>query len=102
MTLLPTSCRKSVQAQYLSCLCSAWRGWYAGGRPLETPKIAPSTLSHHVRLLVSLGLICQVREAVTLVRHVAYEIPDIRGAERCRYAAPIPAAKMAVDDVQVT
>ena len=37
-------------------------------------KIAPSTLSHHIKALVVVGLVNQVREATTLVCHANYEV----------------------------
>jgi DNA-binding transcriptional ArsR family regulator len=37
-------------------------------------KIAPSTLSHHIKALVVVGLITQVREATTLVCHANYDV----------------------------
>src|ERR1700730_18613190 len=46
----------------------------AGGRLQEKLKIAPSTLSHHIKTLVVVGLISQVREATTLVCHANYEV----------------------------
>ena len=44
------------------------------GRLQEKLKIAPSTLSHHIKTLVVVGLISQVREATTLVCHANYEV----------------------------
>lgn len=44
------------------------------GRLQEKLKIAPSTLSHHVKTLVVAGLINQVREATTLVCHANYDV----------------------------
>ncbi len=43
------------------------------GRLQEKLKVAPSTLSHHIKSLVSVGLISQVREATTLVCHAEYD-----------------------------
>ena len=37
-------------------------------------KIAPSTLSHHIKALVVVGLVSQVRDATTLVCHANYEV----------------------------
>lgn len=37
-------------------------------------KIAPSTLSHHIKSLVVVGLVTQVREGTTLVCHANYEV----------------------------
>jgi DNA-binding transcriptional ArsR family regulator len=42
------------------------------GKLQERLKIAPSTLSHHIKTLVTVGLIAQVREATTLVCHANY------------------------------
>ena len=42
------------------------------GRLQDRLKIAPSTLSHHIKTLVTVGLIKQVREATTLVCHANY------------------------------
>jgi len=44
------------------------------GRLQEKLKIAPSTLSHHVKTLVSAGLISQLREATTLICHANYDV----------------------------
>jgi DNA-binding transcriptional ArsR family regulator len=44
------------------------------GRLQDKLKIAPSTLSHHIKALVVVGLVNQVREATTLVCHANYEI----------------------------
>jgi DNA-binding transcriptional ArsR family regulator len=46
----------------------------AVGRLQEKLKIAPSTLSHHVKTLVSAGLIRQLREATTLICHANYDV----------------------------
>ena len=44
------------------------------GRLQDKLKIAPSTLSHHVKTLVTAGLISQVREATTLTCHANYDV----------------------------
>jgi len=52
----------------------------AGGPGLPVGKlqakldIAPSTLSHHLKALIAVGLISQQRHATTLVCHANYEI----------------------------
>jgi len=46
----------------------------AVGRLQEKLKIAPSTLSHHIKALVVVGLIDQVRDATTLVCHANYNV----------------------------
>lgn len=57
------------------------------GRLQGKLKIAPSTLSHHIKRLVVVGLISQVREATTLVCHANYkvmqELVDFLVAECC-------------------
>src|SRR4051794_17178708 len=57
------------------------------GRLQEKLKVAPSTLSHHVKALVSVGLIRQVRESTTLVCHANYDamrgLVDFLVAECC-------------------
>lgn len=44
------------------------------GRLQDKLKIAPSTLSHHIKTLMVVGLINQVRDATTLVCHANYEV----------------------------
>ncbi|MGM4896864.1 ArsR/SmtB family transcription factor [Tardiphaga sp. 839_C3_N1_4] len=44
------------------------------GRLQDKLKVAPSTLSHHIKTLVAAGLITQVREATTLVCHANYDV----------------------------
>ena len=60
------------------------------GRLQEKLKIAPSTLSHHIKTLVTVGLISQVREATTLVCHANYDVMrslvDFLVAECCAEA----------------
>ena len=46
----------------------------AVGRLQDKLKIAPSTLSHHIKALVVVGLVTQVRDATTLVCHANYEV----------------------------
>lgn len=46
----------------------------AVGRLQEKLKIAPSTLSHHIKSLVVVGLVSQVRDATTLVCHANYDV----------------------------
>jgi DNA-binding transcriptional ArsR family regulator len=61
------------------------------GRLQDKLKIAPSTLSHHIKTLVAAALITQVREATTLTCHANYDV--MRGlveflvAECCADAA---------------
>ena len=44
------------------------------GRLQDKLKIAPSTLSHHIKALVVVGMVTQVREATTLICHANYEV----------------------------
>ncbi|QDM17437.1 helix-turn-helix transcriptional regulator [Tardiphaga sp. vice352] len=46
----------------------------AVGRLQDRLKIAPSTLSHHIKTLVVAGLITQVRESTTLLCHANYAV----------------------------
>jgi DNA-binding transcriptional ArsR family regulator len=69
------------------------------GRLQERLKIAPSTLSHHVKTLVSAGLIRQKREGTTLVCHANYDVMrglvDFMVAECCADAAECKETKTA-------
>lgn len=57
------------------------------GRLQEKLKVAPSTLSHHIKSLVFVGLVSQVREAATLVCHANHDamqgLVDFLVAECC-------------------
>lgn len=57
------------------------------GKLQDRLKIAPSTLSHHIKTLVTVGLVAQVREATTLVCHANYtimrDLVDFLVAECC-------------------
>jgi DNA-binding transcriptional ArsR family regulator len=55
-------------------LVRAGQAGMAVGRLQEKLKVAPSTLSHHIKSLVSVGLVSQVRESTTLVCHANYDI----------------------------
>jgi DNA-binding transcriptional ArsR family regulator len=66
------------------------RAGHAGmpvGRLQERLKVPGSTLSHHIKTLVSVGLISQVRESTTLVCHAEYgtmqRLVDFLVAECC-------------------
>lgn len=45
----------------------------AVGRLQEKLKIAPSTLSHHIKALVAANLVTQKRSSTTLVCHASYD-----------------------------
>lgn len=55
-------------------LIRAGRSGMPVGRLQDRLKIAPSTLSHHIKALVVAGLVTQVREATTLVCHANYDV----------------------------
>jgi len=61
------------------------------GRLQDRLKIAPSTLSHHIKTLMVVGLINQVRDATTLVCHANYDVMrglvDFLVAECCTETA---------------
>ncbi|MGM4922593.1 ArsR/SmtB family transcription factor [Tardiphaga sp. 804_B3_N1_9] len=67
------------------------------GRLQDKLKVAPSTLSHHIKTLVAAGLITQVREATTLVCHANYDVMrglvDFLVAECCADAVECKDAK---------
>jgi len=55
-------------------LVRAGKAGLAVGQLQEKLKIAPSTLSHHIRSLMMTGLITQVRDSTTLVCHANYSL----------------------------
>ncbi|MFZ5733394.1 MAG: ArsR/SmtB family transcription factor [Pseudomonadota bacterium] len=69
------------------------------GRLQDKLKIAPSTLSHHIKALVVVGLVTQVREATTLICHANYGVMrgliDFLSAECCTDSAESQDAKTA-------
>jgi DNA-binding transcriptional ArsR family regulator len=69
------------------------------GKLQDRLKIAPSTLSHHIKTLVTVGLVAQVREATTLVCHANYStmrgLVDFLVAECCADAAECAETKSA-------
>jgi DNA-binding transcriptional ArsR family regulator len=69
------------------------------GRLQDKLKIAPSTLSHHIKALIVVGLINQVRDATTLVCHANYDVMrglvDFLVAECCTDVAEGKDAKTA-------
>jgi DNA-binding transcriptional ArsR family regulator len=80
-------------------LIRAGRAGMAVGRLQDRLKIAPSTLSHHIKSLVVVGLVTQVREGTTLVCHANYEVMrglvDFLVAECCCESAESSDAKSA-------
>ena len=78
------------------------RAGHAGmpvGRLQDRLRIPASTLSHHVKALVSVGLILQVREGTTLICHAQYDtmqgLVDFLAAECCADEAECKEAKTA-------
>lgn len=71
----------------------------AVGRLQDKLKIAPSTLSHHIKTLVVVGLVNQVRDSTTLVCHANYDVMrglvDFLAAECCADVAEDPDTKAA-------
>ncbi len=63
----------------------------AVGRLQDKLKIAPSTLSHHIKTLVVVGLVNQIRDSTTLMCHANYDVMrglvDFLVAECCADAA---------------
>ena len=54
-------------------LVRAGRAGLPVGRLQERLKVPASTLSHHIKGLVAVGLVTQVRESTTLVCHAEYD-----------------------------
>ena len=71
----------------------------AVGRLQEKLKIAPSTLSHHIKTLVVVGLVNQIRDSTTLMCHANYdvmrELVDFLVDECCADAAEDSGTKAA-------
>src|SRR5579863_6981832 len=55
-------------------LVRAGEAGLAVGRLQEKLKIAPSTLSHHIKTLLVVGLVSQVRDSTTLICHANYDV----------------------------
>lgn len=69
------------------------------GRLQDKLKIAPSTLSHHIKTLVVADLITQTRDATTLMCHANYDVMrglvDFLVAECCAEATEGDAVRTA-------
>ncbi|WGR93980.1 helix-turn-helix domain-containing protein [Bradyrhizobium sp. ISRA443] len=63
----------STRLKIYRTLVRAGRPGMPVGRLQERLKVPASTLSHHVKNLVAVGLISQVREGTTLVCHAEYD-----------------------------
>jgi len=55
-------------------LVRAGEAGLAVGRLQEKLKIAPSTLSHHIKTLLVVGLVYQARDSSTVVWHAYYDL----------------------------
>jgi DNA-binding transcriptional ArsR family regulator len=69
------------------------------GRLQEKLKIPASTLSHHIKTLVAVGLLSQVRESTTLICHANFDamrgLVDFLAAECCADEAGCKSAQTA-------
>lgn len=78
------------------------RAGHAGmpvGRLQDKLKIPASTLSHHIKTLVAVGLVSQVRESTTLICHANFDamrgLVDFLAAECCADEAGCKGAQTA-------
>lgn len=76
-----------TRLQIYRALVRAGRPGMPVGRLQVKLKIPASTLSHHIKTLVSVGLVSQVRESTTLICHANYDamqgLVDFLVAECC-------------------
>jgi DNA-binding transcriptional ArsR family regulator len=90
----------STRLKIYRALVRAGKAGLPVGRLQDRLKIAPSTLSHHIKALMVVGLISQVREATTLVCHANYvtmqNLVDFLVAECCADDAECKDTKSAV------
>lgn len=88
-----------TRLQIYRALVRAGRPGMPVGRLQEKLKIPASTLSHHIKTLVSVGLVSQVRESTTLVCHANYDemrgLVDFLAAECCADEVACRSAKTA-------
>ena len=88
-----------TRLQIYRALVRAGRSGMPVGRLQDKLKIAPSTLSHHIKALVVVGLVNQVRDATTLVCHANYDVMrglvDFLVAECCTESAECGETKTA-------
>ena len=78
-------------------LVRAGHAGMAVGRLQERLKIPASTLSHHIKALLAVGLISQVRDGTTLACHAEYDVMrglvDFLVAECCTEQAGCSGAR---------
>lgn len=76
-----------TRLQIYRTLVRAGRPGMPVGRLQDKLKIPASTLSHHIKTLVAVGLVSQVRESTTLICHANYDamrgLVDFLAAECC-------------------
>lgn len=76
-----------TRLQIYRALVRAGRPGMPVGRLQDKLKIPASTLSHHIKTLVAVGLVSQVRESTTLICHANYDamqrLVDFLVAECC-------------------
>ncbi|MDA9507736.1 ArsR family transcriptional regulator [Bradyrhizobium sp. CCBAU 11386] len=88
-----------TRLQIYRALVRAGRSGMPVGRLQEKLKIPASTLSHHIKSLVAVGLVSQVRESTTLICHANYDsmqgLVDFLVAECCADEAECKAAQSA-------
>lgn len=88
-----------TRLQIYRALVRAGRAGMPVGRLQDKLKIPASTLSHHIKTLVSVDLVSQVRESTTLVCHANYDamrgLIDFLAAECCADEADCRSTKTA-------
>jgi DNA-binding transcriptional ArsR family regulator len=88
-----------TRLQIYRALVRAGRSGMPVGRLQDKLKIPASTLSHHIKSLVAVGLVSQVRESTTLVCHANYDsmqgLVDFLVSECCADEAECKDAKTA-------
>lgn len=88
-----------TRLQIYRALVRAGRSGMPVGRLQEKLKVPASTLSHHIKTLVSVGLVSQVRASTTLVCHANFDamqgLIDYLAAECCADEAECKAAQSA-------
>ena len=76
-----------TRLQIYRALVRAGRAGMPVGRLQDKLKIPASTLSHHIKTLVSVGLVSQIRESTTLICHANFDamrgLVDYLVAECC-------------------
>ena len=88
-----------TRLQIYRTLVRAGHSGMSVGRLQDKLKIPASTLSHHIKTLVAVGLVNQVRESTTLVCHANYDtmrgLLDFMAEECCADEAECKGAQTA-------